>query len=176
MFPLGLFAEGRVVAAGGPDEQIEGPVWLGALIAHLRQLPVQQLPVLVIGRQVRQLVGAAGNGQLDQRGRAHMAAGPGRPGDGVVHRLVVLHKVRHADIADALAGQGQGLGIGVAHDGIAVHRGDEGHLHAAVYQLPVRLVGDDVDGVAVLRPLALQQPGQALQGLPGIHHAGGIVG
>ena len=84
-----------------------------------------------------------------------MAAGPGRPGDGVVHRLVVLHKVRHADIADALAGQGQGLGIGVAHDGIFIQAGNEGNLYAAVHQLPVGLIGNDIDGVAVLDTLAL---------------------
>ena len=55
-------------------------------------------------------------------------------------------------------------------------QGDEGNLHAAIHQLTVGLVGDDVDGVAVLGALALQQSSQTLQRLLGVHNAGGLLG
>ena len=50
----------------------------------------------------------------------------------------------------------QALGIGVAHHRIPVNAGEEGHLHP-VGQLPVGLVGEDVDGMAVL-PLLPSSP------------------
>ena len=84
-----------------------------------------------------------------------MAHGPCRAGNGGVNGSAVLGKGGNIHIADAFAGQGQGLRIGVAHDGIFIQAGNEGHLYAAVHQLPVGLVGDDIDGVAVLDTLAL---------------------
>ena len=105
-----------------------------------------------------------------------MAHDAGGAGDGGIHRVAVVCEAGDVHIADTLAGQGQGLGVGIAHDGVLVQAGDEGHLHAAVHQLTVRLVSDDVDGMAVLGALALQQGGQTLQGLLGVHNAGGVVG
>ena len=55
-------------------------------------------------------------------------------------------------------------------------QGMKGDLHAAVNQLTVGLIGNDVDGMAVFLALALQQGSQTLQGLLGIHNAGGIIG
>ena len=105
-----------------------------------------------------------------------MAHDPGRAGNGGVQGLPVLGKAGHIHIADALTGQGEGLGIGIADHCVFVQAGNEGHGDAAVDQLPVRFIGNDVDGMAVLGGTLLQQGAQGLQGGLGIHHAGGIVG
>ena len=53
---------------------------------------------------------------------------------------------------------------------------DEGHFHIAVDQFPVGFIGDQVDGVAVFAGLPGQKICQGLEGLPGVHHPGGVVG
>ena len=104
-----------------------------------------------------------------------MAAGPGGAGYGGVDLFTVGAAAGHIYIADAFAGQRQGLGVGVADDGVRVDGGQEGHLHA-VSQLPVGLVGDQVDRVPKLGRLFCQHRRQRGEGLPGVHHPGGIVG
>ena len=82
----------------------------------------------------------------------------------------------HVHIAHPLSGEAQALGPGVADDGVVIDAGDPGGDGIAVDQLPVGLIGDDVDGLAVLRTLAVQQCGQLLKGLGGVDGTGGIVG
>ena len=105
-----------------------------------------------------------------------MAQDPGGTCHSGEYLLAVLHLIRHTYIADTLTGQGQGLGVGVADDGVGVDGGDKGHLYTVVHQLPVRLVSDDVNGMAVLRALPGQQGSHLFQGFPGIHYTGGVVG
>ena len=176
MAQLGLLGELIGVAVGRLDEQVERAVRLGALVAHLTQAVVQQVAVLVVGHQVGALLGAQLDDLLHQRGGADMAHDAGGAGDGGIHRVAVVCEAGDVHIADTLAGQGQGLGVGIADDGVLVQAGDEGDLHAAVDQLTVGLIGNDVDGMAVFLALALQQGSQTLQGLLGIHNAGGIIG
>ena len=78
---------------------------------------------------------------MAQHARRTSHGGEQLPG---IRRVVGDH-----DIADALAGQAQRLRPGVAHDGVPVDVGDERHLDAVVHQLPVGLVRDYVDGMAV---------------------------
>ena len=173
---LGLLGERVGVAVGGLDEQVERAVGLGALVAHLPQAVVQQVAILIVGRQVGALTGAQLDDFLHQCGRADVTHDTGGTGNSGVHRGTVVGKARDVHIADALAGQGQGLGVGVADDGVAVQAGDKGHGDIAVHQLAVGLVGDNIDRVAVFGALALQQDGQTPQSLLGVHHTGGIVG
>ena len=104
-----------------------------------------------------------------------MACTPGSTGNGSIESAAVGSAIGHIHIADPFAGEGQGFGIGVAHHRIRINMRNPGSS-AAVSQLPVGLIGDDVDGMAKLLCLFLQQGSQLFQGLHGIHHAGGIVG
>ena len=86
------------------------------------------------------------------------------------------NRLRYRHVADALAGQGQGFAVGVAHQGVIVQIGQIGRFFPVEHQLPVGLVRDEVDGTAVFLLLLPEQAGQLLQHLPGQHHAAGIVG
>ena len=125
---------------------------------------------------LRGSIHASGNDFLLEGGGADVAQPPGRSGHGGVDPLAVLRLVRDADVADALSRQGEGFGVGVADDGAGVDVGDEGGLRAVVAQLPVGLVRQDVDGVAVLLGLAGENLSQTFQRLLGVHHAGGVAG
>ena len=104
-----------------------------------------------------------------------MTAGPGGARHGGVDHGAVSGRAGDIHIANSFTGQGQGLRIRVADDGVPVDGGQEGHFHA-VSQLPVRLVGDQVDGMTEGRGFFCQQRRQSGEGLPGVHHAGGVVG
>ena len=55
-----------------------------------------------------------------------MAQAPGRTGDGGVDGTAVGGLLGDVDVADALAGEAQGLGVGVADDGVVIQLGQEG--------------------------------------------------
>ena len=134
------------VAIGSLDEEIERAVGLGHRIAHFRQLIIEQRAVFVIRLEVRRQLDAPGDDPLQQAGRADMAAGAAGPGDGGKDRLTVCCSFGDIDVPDALARQAQRLGPGVADDGVFIDRRDKRDLDAAVDQLPVGLVGDEIDG------------------------------
>ena len=173
---LGPAAEGHVVRLQGAGEEVEGPAGLHHMEAHLPQGGDEKFGVLLINFQVRGHVAAQGGDLLEQAGGAHIAQRPARPSHGGVDVVPLSRLLGHQHIAQPLAGQGQGLGEGVAHDGIAVDVGHPGGLHSGVDDLPVRLVGDEVDGVAVLLALPGEDAGQPLQGGAGVDRAGGVVG
>ena len=104
-----------------------------------------------------------------------MTARPGSARNGGIQRLAVRGLLGHIHIADSFAGEGQGLGIGIADDSVPVNFRQERHLDP-IGQLPVRLVGDDVNGVAVLRGLFVEDCRQLLVGFPGVDDAGGVIG
>ena len=172
----GFFAEGHVVRLQRPGEHIEAAPRLHAGEAILRQGGEQPVLVPLIHLQLAGQVGAAAHRQLHQGGGAVAADGPGdlrahlRDGQGLL-RLGV-----HRQIANALPRQGQGLGEGVAGDGVVIEPGGVGLLCPGEQQLPIGLVGDEIDGVAELALLLLQQGGQLRQGLGGQDDARGIVG
>ena len=147
---LGPLAEGQVVRLQAAGEQIEGPARLGHMVAHLPQGGHQQLAVALIHRQVGGHVAAQGGHLLEQAGGVHIAQGPPRSGHRSVHLAGICRLSGDQHIAQPLAGEGEGLAEGVAHDGIPVQVGDPGGLEAGEHDLPVGLVGDEVDGVAVL--------------------------
>jgi len=132
MLQLGPLGEGHIVAVRDPDEEIEGALRRDALVAHLGQLPVEQAAVGIIGRQVRPGIGAPLESQLHQRRRADMAGAAGGPGYSVEHVGLTLYAGGDADVTDAFTGQGQGFGVGVAHQRIGIDGGQEGDLHAVV--------------------------------------------
>ena len=104
-----------------------------------------------------------------------MTARPGSARNGGIQRLAVRGLLGHIHIADSFAREGQGLGIGIADDGIPVNFRQERHLDP-IGQLPVRLVGDNVNGMTVLRGLFVEDCRQRLIGLPGVDDAGGVIG
>ena len=173
---LGFFAKGLGVGLGGPGEEVEGPVRLGAGVAHLPQRVQEDVPILFINRDIGGLAGAPGGHQLEEGGGAHIAQGAACSGDGGVDQVEVLHRPGNQHVADALTGQGEGLTIGITNQGVGIIGGDPGQGFVGVADLPVGLVGNQIDGVAVLSGLILQHPAQLLHGFPGVDHPGGIVG
>ena len=89
-----------------------------------------------------------------------MAAGTGSAGDGGVQVCAVRGFIRNIDVADSFTGQTQGLGPGVADDGVGVNGGDEGNFNAAVNQFPVGFVRNQIDGMTVCGALGGQQVSQ----------------
>ena len=92
-----------------------------------------------------------------------------------MHGGVVVHGRVQGEKAHTLAGQGQRLAVGVAVDRVGIERGQKRHLHPAVDQLAVRLVGDDVDRVAVARLLFAQHGAQRLELRARDDDAGGVI-
>ena len=123
---LCLFGEGGGAAAGGLDEQVEGTVGLGHFVAVGAEGLGEQAAVFVVGLQVRAQTHAPGDDLLHQAGSADMTARPGGTGNGGIEGIVVGAVFGHIDIADALAGQTQALGPGVADDGVVVMPGIQG--------------------------------------------------
>lgn len=176
VFLLGDLSEGHRVPAGGLDEEIESALGLGALVADFGQTIVEQVAVDVVGFEVGHDVAALGNGALDERGGADVAQHTGSARDGGKDGLGIRHVVGHEDVSDTLARQAEGLGPGVADDGVLVDVGDKGNLNSIVDQLPVGFVGDDVDGVAVLLSCCSKNVRNLAEGLSAEDNAGGVVG
>ena len=89
-------------------------------------------------------------------------------------RIVCL--LGHIDIADALTGERQRLGVGIAHNGVLINGGNKGDFCAVVAQLPIRLIGDNVDGMTELLALFCQQRAQCGEGLAAVDCACRIIG
>ena len=104
-----------------------------------------------------------------------MAAGAGCPGDGGEEQGAVGDGIGDADIADALARHGEGLGVGIAHDGVAVYAWDKGHYGVIVHKLAVRLIGDYIDRVAKLRAPALKERSKLTQRLLTVNDTGWVI-
>ena len=86
-------------------------------------------------------------------------------GDGAVDLGCALELVRHDDVADAFARQREGLAVGVADERVAVVARNVRDGVALVGDLAVRLIGDDVDRVAVLLLLAAENGSELLDRL-----------
>ena len=105
-----------------------------------------------------------------------MPARARRTGDSGKDLRAVIHGVGDADIAHALAGEREGLGIRIADDGIIINSGDKRRGRAVEHQLAVRLVGNDVYGVAVLGALLGEELCHGFERLAGVDNAGGVIG
>ena len=104
-----------------------------------------------------------------------MAAGAGSTGDGGEEQGAVSDGIGDAYIADTLARHGEGLGVGIAHDGVAVDAWDKGHDGVIVHELAVRLVGDYIDRVAKLRAPALKERSKLTQRLLTVNDTGWVI-
>ena len=83
---------------------------------------------------------------------------------------------RHHYIAQTLAGQRQALGVGVAHDSVVIDIRHKGHAHAAVNELAVRLVGDEVNAPALLLLRSIEYLRHHPERLLAQNSARGVVG
>ena len=75
---------------------------------------------------------------------------------------MISHLRRKCKKSYALTGEGERLAERIAIHGVVVVGRNERHLDISVNQLTVRLVGDNVDGVAVLGRLFVEQLGDSL--------------
>ena len=173
---LRSLGEGHIVRDQRPGKQVERAAGGDHMIAHLGQFFGQQFCVLLIDGEVGGQVAAGGRHPLNQAGSADIAQRPSCPGNGGVDPFTVLHLTGDINVADALAGEGEGFGPAVNHQRVAVELGDVRYFHPRKGDLPVGLVADEVDGVSVLVGLFFQQSGEFFQRLLGIHRSGGVVG
>ena len=144
--------------------------------AQVLQALDQHVPVALVVVHIGHHVHAPLDDPLIEVRGADMAQGPGRAGADVHHVFIGGAAAADGQVAHPLAGDGQGLGVGVADQGIVVEVHQVGDLHAVVGQLPVGLVGEQEDGMAELLLGGLHGVGQTLDGLPGVDDAGGVVG
>ncbi len=164
------------ISAGGFDKRIESTVGFGHFIAESGEILVEKVSVLFIDGQVRFHIDTAFNDPLEEGRGADESQGPGGTEDRCHELSGAFDRFRDQDVADALAGQGQGLGPGIIDDGVLIIGGGEHLLRIAVNQFPVGLVGDHVDGVPVCLGFSAQQIGELCHGFMGVDDAGRIVG
>ena len=88
--------------------------------------------------------------------------------------MLTFRRNRH--IADPLSGDRQGLAEGIAGNGVFVILCHIGGVHPVKHNLPVGLVGNQVDFMAVRFLLLLQNGGQLPDGFCGINGSRRIVG
>ena len=146
------------------------------MVAHLSKCVGQQGAVAFIDADVRRQVTAFRRHPLKQAGGIDISLRAACTCRRRVNGISVRHLLGDQHIAQPLAREGKGLGKGVADDGVLVDLRYPGDLHAVEGNLPVRLVGDQIDGVAVERFLSPEDRCQSFQRLAGVDHAGGVVG
>ena len=140
------------------------------------QAVVERLAVGVVLVYRRALVEAARDGKLHEARRVDEAEHTVRDDGGVEDELPVRDIARDDQVADALAGEGEGFRPGVADNHVLHAVRHPGHLDPVVGELAVGLVGDDVDGGAVLAALLDEGVGELPEQLRRIDDAGGVVG
>ena len=96
-------------------------------------------------------------------------------GDGTEDLIVGDKLIRHDDVADTLARQGERLAVGVADQRVLVIPRDVGNGIALEADFTVRLIGDQEDWMAELLLLRAQDVSQLLDRRLGIHRAARIV-
>ena len=102
-------------------------------------------PVPVIGCNIRLFLQTAGHGPLHERRGVDKARHPGGDARRSIEQVIVCGLAGDHQIADALPGQGQGLGPAVADDGIGIVFGEIGNLYPVIGQLPVGFIGDQIN-------------------------------
>ena len=95
---------------------------------------------------------------------------------GGIDGCAVCDVLGHQNIPQTLARDRQGLGEGVADDGVLIDVGDPVDGRTLKDDLAVRFVRDDIDGVTVSLASASEDGCQFFQCFPGIDNTGGVVG
>ena len=170
-----LFAEGARILFRRFYKEIKSPLRLRAGKAQRRETLVYEITVFLILAKLSRLAEARGAHALEEHRRADISQHPPRAGNGSAKRDALLALRRHGEIADALAGQREGFAERVTVDRIRVKAGDIRYGVAVVDKIAVRLVGENVDRMAVLRRASGEQRGDFLYALLPQHNAGGIV-
>ena len=167
--------ESLVISVRCLHEQVERALGLDTGEAVLGELSVEKLAVAVVDFYIHLRVLAASDRLLDQRRRVdkaeHAVCRRGARND----LIGIVKLVRQHQIADALAGQGQRLAVGVAHNCIVIVFRQIRHGDSVVHELAVRLVSDHVDARPVLLLLCAQHIRDLLDHFLGIHNASGVV-
>ena len=164
------------ILRGGLDEQIKRALRLDAGKAAFLQPLIQRLTVPIVGFNIRLFLQTPGNSTLHQRRSVDKAGYPRGDSRGSVNQIIIAHLVWDHQIADALAGERQGFRPAVAHHSIGVILRQIGNLHAVIGQLPIGLIGNQVDIRSELMLLFPQNPAHFPAGFRRIDHAGGVVG
>ena len=146
-------------------KQVKSPLRPDTLKSVLFQAPVQQVPVLLIGSDVRCGIHTAHDHPLHQGRRVYAAQNPMGNGGRRRHRLPVRHGFGDGQIADPFPRQRQRLTVRVYHYRILIELGNKRNLYPVIHQLPVRLIGNQHNGMAGLPALSLQDLSHTADGL-----------
>ena len=155
--------------------EVERPFRIGALVADLFEAAVQRLAVFVIRSDVGARVDASCDRQLCQRRCIDEAEHADRIFRRLLHRLELLDLAREDEVTDAVAGQRQRFAVRIRNDRIVVVLRRIRDDSAIVRQFSVRLVCDEVDGMAVFRTLAGEHFADLFQRFLAVDDAGRIV-
>ncbi len=112
---------------------------------------------------------------LDQARCADETEGAAGAADCCVDGSGVIHFIRHEDIADTLARQGEGFAVGVADQCVFIIFRQIRNLDISVDELAVRLIDDEIDRMAVFCGFCFQESGEFLYIFFGIDNAGRVV-
>ena len=170
-----LSHECHVVRYRRRREHIERALRLDHIVAHPRQVAVQKIALALILARVHAHRLQRANYVLHQRRRVHepqYAIAEHQP----VRQLSLVRVVRmRRDIAYALAGQRQILGVRSRHDAAYVMVKDVRILQPVKQQLAIGFVADQKDFAAQRRLFFADDRADLVQRGSAVQHAGGVV-
>ena len=149
---------------------------LEELIARLGEHVAKQLPAPGVRGDIQADVGHRRHHPL------HQGRGVDKPQDAVGQHQGAFQftpaggRGAHRHITQALPGDGQVLGERGGQQGVGIGRKDAGDHGAVIDQVPVGLIGHQVDRPAVAPRMVHQEPPQLLQGGGVVNLARGVVG
>ena len=101
--------------------------------------------------QIGSLSRAACNDKLPEGGRIDVCKYAGRPCHRTVDACKICNAIRHDNVADALARQGEGLAVGVADDRVLVDERNTRDGQTVIHDFAIGLVCDDKNRMPELR-------------------------
>ena len=131
-------------------KQVESALRPDALKTKAFQPLVEQISVPVVGGHICLSVNAPFDHPLHERRRVHAAQHTVGNHRRIEHLLRLVHLVRNHQISDPLSRQRKGFAEGIADHRISIILCHKRNLYPVVSQLPVRLVGDQHNGMSYL--------------------------
>ena len=155
--------------------QVERTLRLDIFVAEIRQALAKQLAILGVRRHVARLVHASLDHTLEEHRRAHKPERTPRTAHRRIHRARIGGRRGHKNPSNALAWQGQGLGVRIAHDGVLIDARNPRHVNACIGNLSIRLIADQIKRRTVLLAARAQKRRQRFQAFARVHRAHRIV-
>ena len=156
--------------------QVERSLRRDAFVAEFGKAVIEQIPILAIGIDITWLVDAAFYDGLEKNRCAHESKSAARSAYGRVNALGILHRRGHQHVANAFSRKAEGFRIRIADKRVFEELGHEGDFGFAVCYFAIRLVGNQIDCMAVFVLFTSQRVGKLHQVAFRVHGPRGVVG